>query len=104
MPLDPREHPFVSEFHVVARSVEVRMQGRPTRIRIDALEHLGAGVFSTQAYRRERVVLTPASATPLRGPTQGAAWVDHHLPWTQRRSADDALTQALSLLRMDCDP
>jgi hypothetical protein len=92
---------FCTEFYFVEESIEVyaEIAGDTKGFRIDALYGPNSGtVYSTQAYTEETVI-TPQSGDPL---TPAKAWVTYDLPWTNGRSADEALGSALSFLRERC--
>jgi hypothetical protein len=108
--LDPAQYPFVSEFYIVERAVEVevRITGQPKRIRIEALHRPGSSSpqYGTHAYIQEEIAATtayphPKQFAPLR--TAPFVWVTFNLPTTRRDTADEALEQALRFLRNECD-
>jgi hypothetical protein len=101
--LTPADFPFASEFHVVAKSVEVvvKINGQAERVRIDALDQ--SGTFTTKAYIEIAFMLQRAYPKDSDGmPEEVRLWVDYDLPWVSRNSADAALAQALSFLGEVC--
>lgn len=99
---------FCSEFYVVEKTVEVVVQilGESQTIRIEALQSLPQGKYSTRAYIQEHVTVQPTypqtGSKFDRKPESVRVWVDYDLPWTNRESADEALHQALGFLSERC--
>ncbi len=99
---------FCNEFYVVEKTVEVVVQisGESQTIRIEALQSLLQGKYSTRAYIQEHVTVQPTYPKTGgkfdREPESMRVWADYDLPWTNRESADDALNQALGFLSERC--
>jgi hypothetical protein len=99
---------FCVEFYVVEKTVEVVVQisGKSQTIRIEALQSLPQGKYSTRAHIQENVTVQPTY--PQTGskfdhkPKDVCIWVNYNLPWTDREGADEALNQALGFLKERC--
>jgi hypothetical protein len=106
---ESERYPFCSEFYIVEKSIEVvvKINGEDRHLRIDALHAPNSTVlYSAAAYIKEDI--TVQTTYPQENgqfasqPQNVQVWVSYELPWTDRKSADDALAQALSFLRERC--
>jgi hypothetical protein len=92
----------LSEAYEVVHIIEVVMDER--RYRIEVLKgYWNPNIpYSARAYIEEDVTIQPTYAQSSKGfeekPRSMRIWVDYHLPWTSRDTADGALTQALGFL------
>ena len=99
---------FCDKFYVIEKTVEVVVQisGESQTIRIEALQSLPQGNYSTRAYIQEHLTVQPTypqtGSRFDRVPEDVRIWVDYDLPWTSREGADAAIIQALSFLRERC--
>ena len=99
---------FSEEFYVVEKTVEVvvKILGETQAIRIEVLQSLPQGNYSTRAYIQEYVTIQPTypqtEGSFDHKPVDVRNWVGYSLPWTERKSADDALNQALDFLKERC--
>jgi hypothetical protein len=103
--LNPKDYSFCNEFYIVEKSVEVvvTLGGEARRVRIDALrDH--AGKYSTHSYIKDEIKahLTYRREHDEDGQKSVGLWLDYDLPWTDRSSADEALSQALHFLSERC--
>ena len=94
-----------SEFYEVVKTVEFVMPygGTDTSFRIEALHALRSGRFSTRAYYQVHLNLQPSSPVVagkfITNPEDFALWVLFpNAAWTDRGTADEAITQALGFL------
>ena len=77
--------------------------GEDTQFRIEALQDLRAGNFQTKVYYQEHFRLQPSlpiiNGNFTKNPTDFRVWVPFpNAPWTNRDTADEAITQALGFL------
>lgn len=94
-----------SEFYEVAKIVEFVMPygGEDTQFRIEVLHNLQSSRFNTSVYYKEHFHLQP-SYPVVNGkfsnkPTDFQVWVPFpNAAWTDRATADEAITQALGFL------
>ena len=105
--LNPERYPNCSEFYIVEKAVIVvaEIGGVDRQLRIEALRRPGHSPheYSTRGYIEETVVVQQSDVKDGKyehKPQSMSVWVDYNLPWTARDSADDAIEQALSLLRL----
>ena len=95
--LSTAKHPHCSEMYAIEKTIEVELNldvEGPSTLRIEALRDLeGDGNFSTSTYILASVAAQPA---PIK------VWAHYDLPWTDSRSADEALNHALSALEERC--
>lgn len=103
--IQPSAYKNCSEFYEVAKTVEFVMPygGKDTQFRIEALHDLQSGRYSTRVLYQVDFHLQPSYPVvsgkftsksgdfPLWVPVPNAAWTD-------RDTADDAITQALGFL------
>jgi len=99
--LDTSSFKRVSQFEEVEKVVHFNLKEgtRMTRYRVEAVRHAD-GKYSTIGQRELEVIVQPAEVADSKQlPAQHETiWVDAHLPWTHRDSADAAIAQLLSLL------
>jgi len=104
--LSPERYPKCSEFYIVEKAVIIvtKIGGVDRQLRIEALRRPGhSPEYSTRGYIEETVVLQQSDIMDgkyAHKPQTMTVWVDYHLPWTARDSADAAIEQALSLLEL----
>ena len=99
---------FATEFYVVEKTVMlcVRIAGEDKTIRIEAIKRLPNNIYDTRAYILETCCVNPS--TPLagikldEGPYNNKIWMEFDLLYTNRKTADEAIEQALSFLREEC--
>lgn len=102
--IDSAKFDEVSEFYEVEKTIVVVIDGET--IRIEAMKRIDCDPprYETRGYIEREVMLTPVYGADGKAgdgvPTEMSVWVAHHLPWTDGKSADDALTQALALRRL----
>jgi len=102
--IDPDKFEEVSEFYEVEKTIVVVIEGES--IRLEALRRIDGPAphrYETQGYIERTVLLTPAcgedGSQGTGVPAEEQVWVHYETPWTDGDSADDALTQSLSLMR-----
>ncbi|MGB5874480.1 MAG: hypothetical protein WBH56_12225 [Bacteroidota bacterium] len=102
---DKSAHSFCDEFYIVEKTIEVvvNIKGESETIRIDAMKNEKTGKYCTRAYRDEQLTVQPTYPKTEgkydRNPEDCRIWVDYDLPWTDRNTANEALRQAIDLLR-----
>lgn len=97
-------HPNCFEFDVVEKAIKVSVTliaGGESRIRIEALRDVHTGNYSTSSYVQRSFKLT-ASDDEGGQEAEMTIWVDYELPWTNAKTADDALNSVLAWLRGKC--
>lgn len=105
---NPQLHAFCSEFYIVEKTIEVvvPIRGQDERIRIDALQSLPSGDYSTRAYIEDEFTLQPTlpqeNGQFVRNLESHRFWVNYYLPWVKDSSADAALCRALAFLKESC--
>lgn len=94
-----------SEFYEVVKTVEFVMPygEEDTQFRIEALHDLQTGRFSTRVYYYEHFHLQPSypvmNGKFTQKPSDFRVWVPlPNVAWTDRDTADEAITQALGFL------
>ena len=104
----PSTYKFASEFYIVEKTVELvlKIADQDETIRIEALYHPPSRKYHTRAYMREHYTIQPTYPQTGkkfdRKSEEKLLWVDFSLPWTDRSSADDAITQAIGFLQKRC--
>lgn len=103
--IEPTADKNCSEFYEVAKTVEFVMPygGEDTQFRVEALHDLHSGRFSTRAYYYEHFHLQPSypvvNGKFTKNPADFQVWVPlPNAAWTDRDTADQAITQALGFL------
>lgn len=103
--IQPAAYTKFSEFYEVVKTVEFVMfyGGVETPIRIEALHDLRTGRFSTRVYYLEHFHLQPSYPVNnrkfARNPEDLQVWVPFpSAAWTDRDTADEAITQALGFI------
>lgn len=105
--LNNNQYPFCTEFYTVEKSivVVVTINGEPQTIRIDALIS-GSKSYSTCSYIKEDITVQPTypqeNGKLTNKPKYIRIWAYYDLPWTNGKSADDVLNQALHFLSERC--
>jgi hypothetical protein len=84
-------HWFCSEFYTVEKTIEVivRINDKPTLIRIEAVKDEINGRYSITAYVQEEVTLEPKKGGKfVQKPQEYSIWVNYELPWVDCSTAD----------------
>ncbi len=108
MVINENAYDFADEFFVVEKTVEVRVriEGIPQTVRIEALLHPASGSYYARACIQDCFKIQPSYPQSRgrfdREPLDGILWLDFEIPWAAGDSADDAITQALGVLRLQC--
>lgn len=106
--LDPSQYGFCSEFYIVEKSVEVVVviAGESETIRIEAHKQGSSGGYCTHSFIQRHITVQPTypqkNGSFVRKPESITVWATYDLPWTDRDSADAAISQALGFLGERC--
>lgn len=99
--IGPEDYEF-EELYVIEKTVECVHEGRV--FRIEAVQDLANGRYSTRAYERDTVKLQPeyprANGTYERSPTEFSLWRSVNSGQGRGDTADEALDQALRFLQL----
>ena len=102
-------HGFCCDFLIVEKTLEIMVEmkgaeeGDRELIRIEALHEVETGKYIVRVYREMLVLVDPEYHGDE--PQSYRAWVsfdEHDMASACKRSANDAIEEALRILRMDC--
>jgi len=103
-------HDYCSEFYSIEKTLEVvvNRNGESTTARLEALRDEINGRYTTRAYLQEHVSVQPtypqSHGRHQRKPEDLIIWVSWvDFPWTDGKSAEAVLMQALGFLEERCD-
>ncbi len=100
-----RNYDFCSEAYIVEKTIEVvvNIADETRTIRIEALSDLNDGHYCTRSYIKENYTIQPTYPQTHgqydKQPEESTVWIRYDLPWTNCKTADEALSQALGFLR-----
>ena len=106
--ISKQNYDFCSEAYIVEKTIEVvvNIADETRTIRIEALHDLNDGHYCTRSYIKETFTIQPTYPQTYgqfdRRPEESTVWIRYELPWTHRKTADDALSQALGFLSERC--
>ena len=108
---DEHVHKFAHEFYTIEKTIEVVVSlgpdGESRPVRLEALRCEKSGRYSARAYVEEHITVQPTypqkHSKYTQPPRDMRVWEPlSGFPWTDRASADEVLTQALSFLKERC--